>query len=1168
MTPVRSFRLSPLALLLAGTALRPQVPAMMQVATAAPSPLLSAAQLPPRPPAQVLAKAELLPPGKVTLGTFHLNGLVTAHKSVVLRWANTHGELASEGVQVFRQKVGDKPTEWKALLGAKDLVGLFRGGKAREHIKKYKDHGDRARLDLFQGDLQYDPATKRRVARIVPDAKARPPKFDADQAIQQYRDLRDQGRLSKSDLQLLHADADTDLESAELLGLAYEDKPGRGQWRYKIQVNLRGGGVAEALCPTVFDPSVPTPVPAAQSLSAKSGNGAVYLSWEGPESGIVAGYNVYRAEGKGEFRKLNESPLKLVTLESEDPEEMVRRTSAHEAALEKEMRRNAGQPATEAKLREIRLQAEDLASLPTQRTALPADLSKSIQAGVASGQLPGKGRRTPSAAFVDTLRKAGNLGFQNEHTYTYRVTTVDIAGVETSPATAPLVAGTPKDLEPPKVPGRPRLEAEAEAKALAKLRDVQNARVKDPSLTKLSQAVASRQPHQTVALAPYLGVTTEAIPAATQPPPPTPPEFTTFTLGALRQMQHSRMVATAPVKELSEVAEAQLLHSNPDGSAPPARLVWTPSPDPDLKGYEVWRATGEGPFQKVASVATAAWVDPGLEVGQAYRYQVSAVDQLGNESGRSDAGLVAVSDSRLKDKLAIAKVEGKPSTGAAPSLPGRSFLRPEGRKPMAVATLEGMRTRTSPMTRPTASTPVVTGFVAPTHASVPKAVLPLSLKPVSATTLAFPVLAGVELGTEKPKPAAPWKKRTRERSFNPMLIGTSAGKQLRVLLEWQRPLEGRPLDYVILEAPQKLELKAFARPNLQVGHAFRFGTAAASGDLLLKGVTLQPAGSPILLAKVPGAPAGPVPQAASPTLLSTTPEHRAFTARTLVGAEGLGLRPDDGRRTQRYTYQASAGPGTFSRVNEAPVEMEKFVVTFPAEVAQYGGTTFYFRIQARTKEFGRLVEGPLSEIVEVRLPDLVAPPAPGGGAANLVEVGERLDVDLTWSAVAAPDLAGYVVDRQTFNYTLVEGEAQPGTPQGPPERLTPTPTPKTGFTDPGAPGGYQRYTLRSVDKAGNVSEPQGHYDAFVPGEPMPVAPKGLILAGGRLTWTGDPGAAGYTVWRSFTGEAGDFEQISPILPKGESGFNLPPQGTLYLRVLARSATGMHQAASESILRTP
>ena len=67
-------------------------------------------------------------------------------------------------------------------------------------------------------------------------------------------------------------------------------------------------------------------------------------------------------------------------------------------------------------------------------------------------------------------------------------------------------------------------------------------------------------------------------------------------------------------------------------------LTWDRNTEPDLAGYRVYRAIGDGPFAKAGDTSVLpSFSDRTAEAGKSYRYQVAAVDTAGNESGRSAA---------------------------------------------------------------------------------------------------------------------------------------------------------------------------------------------------------------------------------------------------------------------------------------------------------------------------------------------------------------------------------------------------------------------------------------------------------------------------------------------------------------------------------------------------
>ena len=67
-------------------------------------------------------------------------------------------------------------------------------------------------------------------------------------------------------------------------------------------------------------------------------------------------------------------------------------------------------------------------------------------------------------------------------------------------------------------------------------------------------------------------------------------------------------------------------------------LIWTPVGDADLDGYNVYRHEDGGVAVKLnlELVKTPAYRDMKVEAGKNYFYSVSAVDQRGNESARSE----------------------------------------------------------------------------------------------------------------------------------------------------------------------------------------------------------------------------------------------------------------------------------------------------------------------------------------------------------------------------------------------------------------------------------------------------------------------------------------------------------------------------------------------------
>ena len=64
-------------------------------------------------------------------------------------------------------------------------------------------------------------------------------------------------------------------------------------------------------------------------------------------------------------------------------------------------------------------------------------------------------------------------------------------------------------------------------------------------------------------------------------------------------------------------------------------LAWERNIESDFRTYIIYRAVGDGALQKLAEVNVPTYSDRAVESGKRYRYAVSAIDQAGNESGKS-----------------------------------------------------------------------------------------------------------------------------------------------------------------------------------------------------------------------------------------------------------------------------------------------------------------------------------------------------------------------------------------------------------------------------------------------------------------------------------------------------------------------------------------------------
>jgi fibronectin type 3 domain-containing protein len=98
------------------------------------------------------------------------------------------------------------------------------------------------------------------------------------------------------------------------------------------------------------------------------------------------------------------------------------------------------------------------------------------------------------------------------------------------------------------------------------------------------------------------------------------------------------VIESAPSQEVCMAVQDLFAPAPPSGVAALVRergadVSWSPSPEPDLALYRVYRTSGTAAPARVAEVARGetSFSDPGLAAGD-HVYTVTAVDRDGNES--------------------------------------------------------------------------------------------------------------------------------------------------------------------------------------------------------------------------------------------------------------------------------------------------------------------------------------------------------------------------------------------------------------------------------------------------------------------------------------------------------------------------------------------------------
>jgi hypothetical protein len=103
--------------------------------------------------------------------------------------------------------------------------------------------------------------------------------------------------------------------------------------------------------------------------------------------------------------------------------------------------------------------------------------------------------------------------------------------------------------------------------------------------------------------------------------------------GDLRQSEVSSIVEITPVDEFPPAVPAGL---SAVAGVNSIELAWERNTEDDFAGYNVYRAVGDGTFEKIAGPIDApTFSDRTVLAGTRYRYVVTSVDNVGNESARS-----------------------------------------------------------------------------------------------------------------------------------------------------------------------------------------------------------------------------------------------------------------------------------------------------------------------------------------------------------------------------------------------------------------------------------------------------------------------------------------------------------------------------------------------------
>lgn len=112
-------------------------------------------------------------------------------------------------------------------------------------------------------------------------------------------------------------------------------------------------------------------------------------------------------------------------------------------------------------------------------------------------------------------------------------------------------------------------------------------------------------------------------------------EYSVTAIRSSAQSLPSKSIGITPVDIFPPSVPASITAlATPDS----IEVSWQRSPESDLKGYYVYRSVNGGDFARQGDlVAVPTYSDHNVEHGKTYHYEVSAIDQKNNESGKSPA---------------------------------------------------------------------------------------------------------------------------------------------------------------------------------------------------------------------------------------------------------------------------------------------------------------------------------------------------------------------------------------------------------------------------------------------------------------------------------------------------------------------------------------------------
>jgi hypothetical protein len=105
-----------------------------------------------------------------------------------------------------------------------------------------------------------------------------------------------------------------------------------------------------------------------------------------------------------------------------------------------------------------------------------------------------------------------------------------------------------------------------------------------------------------------------------------------YYVQAIHDKTESLVAESEPLTPIDTFAPAVPSGLTLSAAVASVELAWERDTEPDLKGYRIYRAVGDGQFELLAEVDVPTYSDTKVEAGKRYRYRITAFDQLNNTS--------------------------------------------------------------------------------------------------------------------------------------------------------------------------------------------------------------------------------------------------------------------------------------------------------------------------------------------------------------------------------------------------------------------------------------------------------------------------------------------------------------------------------------------------------